>query len=178
LTFAIYYRFGSIWLSFVLNEILIQKHGFFLTNTTKENMKTYTKYLLISYAFSVVLTATRAFSKTDPYSFLEHTYFLIAMGAFVASFAYAGKMFRDFVMPDAVLTTGAVDTFKQKVFWMVGPQIIGAVIGMIATHGLHKTLFLDKANPAPAYQAQRLQQESNADENAEIDPSTLSEEKQ
>lgn len=141
-------------------------------------MKTYTKYLLISYALSVIVTATQAFSKTNAYSLIEQVYFLVATGIFVGSFAYLGKLFRDFVMPDAILTSGAADTFKQKIFWMIGPQVIGAVIGLIATHGLHKTLFLDKANQTPAYQTQSLQQQSDANENTEIDPSTLSEDKQ
>jgi hypothetical protein len=140
-------------------------------------MKTYTKYLLISYALSVVVTLTQAFSKTNTYSFIEHVYFLGATGVFVGSFAYVGKLFRYFVMPDAILTSGAGDTFKQKIFWMIGPQVIGAVIGLIATHGLHKTLFLDKVNSAPAYRAQQYQQEGDTTENAEIDPSTSAEEK-
>lgn len=137
-------------------------------------MKTYTKYLLISYALAVVITLSRAFSKNATLSLLEHVYYLLATGFFVGSFAYLGKLFRDFVMPDAILTSGAGDTFKQKVFWMVGPQVIGAVIGLIATEGLHKTLFLDKPHQAPAYQTQHYQQESDAEENAEMDPSTLS----
>lgn len=140
-------------------------------------MKTYIKYLLISYAFAVVITVTNALSKTSIYSLLEHVYFLVSTGIFVGSFAYLGKLVRDFVVPDAIVTNGAVDTFKQKVFWMIGPQVIGGVIGLIATHGLHKTLFLDKASPTQAYQVQQHQLESDAAEDAEIDPYTYAEEK-
>lgn len=138
-------------------------------------MKTYTKYFLISYVLSAVLTTTQAFSKTNTYGISEHVYFFIATGIFVGSFAYVGKLFRDFVMPDTIVTSGATDTFKQKIFWLIGPQVIGAVIGLIATHGLHKTLFLEKASHAPAYQTQNIQKQSDADEGAEIDPSKLSE---
>jgi hypothetical protein len=140
-------------------------------------MKTYTKYLFIAYALSLVITITRVFSKTETLSFLEHVYFFIATGAFVGSFAYVGKIFRDFVMPDAMMSSGALDTFKQKVFWMIGPQVIAGIIGLFATHGLHKTLFLDKPSPAPAYGRHDYQSENNPAMNAEIDPSTLTEEK-
>lgn len=140
-------------------------------------MKAFTKYLLVSYALSVVITISRAFSKIETLSFVEHVYFLLATGVFVASFAYVGKLFRDFVMPDAMITSGALESFKQKVFWMIGPQVIGGLIGLFATHGLHKTLFIDNAAQAPAYQGQHYQQEEDPAMNAEIDPSTLTDEK-
>lgn len=140
-------------------------------------MKTYTHYLFASFSLSLAITITRIFSKTDSLGMLEHVYYLIATGIFVGSFAFIGKLVRDFLMPDSILTTSAVDTFKQKVFWMIGPQVVCGVLGLIATHGLHKTLFLDKAMKAPAYQVQQHQPESDASENAETDPSTYAIEK-
>ena len=43
--------------------------------------------------------------------------------------------FRRFVIPDAYFTSGAVDSFKKKIFWMIGPQCIGGFIGFMATKG-------------------------------------------
>ena len=37
--------------------------------------------------------------------------------------------------PDWISTSGAVETFKAKVFWLMGPQAIGALIGFFAFQG-------------------------------------------
>lgn len=138
-------------------------------------MKTYTKYLLISYGLSVAITVTQVLSKTNPHTFIEQLYFLISTGLFVGSFAYLGKLVRDFVLPDAIVTTGAVDSFKQKVFWAIGPQVIGALIGFMATQGLHNNLFVKMKSP-PAQEIQNMEYENSEIENREIDPSTISHE--
>jgi hypothetical protein len=46
-----------------------------------------------------------------------------------------GEWFRRFTHPDWISTSGAVETFKAKVFWLMGPQAIGALIGFFAFQG-------------------------------------------
>lgn len=138
-------------------------------------MKTYIHYLLASFGLSLILTITRIASKTEPLSLLEQIYFFVATGFFVGSFAYLGKLVRDFVMPDAIVTTSAVDSFKQKLFWAIGPQVIGAVIGFMATQGLHNNLFVKMKSP-PAKEIQSMEYENSEIENGEMDPSTISHE--
>ncbi|WP_429220605.1 hypothetical protein, partial [Aeromonas veronii] len=36
-----------------------------------------------------------------------------------------GEWFRRFTHPDWISTSGAVETFKAKIFWLMGPQAIG-----------------------------------------------------
>lgn len=138
-------------------------------------MKTYKHYLLASFGLSLVISITRIVSKTDSLSLLEHIYFFVATGLFVGSFSYLGKLVRDFVMPDAIVTTSAVDSFKQKLFWSIGPQVIGAVIGFMATQGLHNNLFVMMKSP-PAQETQNIEYENSEIENGEMDPSLISKE--
>jgi hypothetical protein len=53
----------------------------------------------------------------------------------------AGDAFRRFVKPDAIFTSGAFKTFKAKIFWMIGSQCIGWLIGFMATQGFMKNVF-------------------------------------
>lgn len=43
-----------------------------------------------------------------------------------------GRALRNFSLPDAVYTNGGMSTLiKTKLFWMIGPQLIGLQIGSI-----------------------------------------------
>jgi len=45
--------------------------------------------------------------------------------------AAIGEAFRRFALPDRFFTTGGMTSIiKTKLFWMVGPQIIGMLIGV------------------------------------------------
>lgn len=50
----------------------------------------------------------------------------------------AGDAFRRFVHPDVLLATNSLDMFKQRLFWLFGPQLIGWVVGF----WLYKTVML------------------------------------
>ncbi len=39
-----------------------------------------------------------------------------------------GDAFREFTQPEAFLSSGAMDTFNKRVFWMMGPQFFSALI--------------------------------------------------
>lgn len=61
---------------------------------------------------------------------------LVISGTFFTTIGVAiGDVFCSFVRPDAFLSSGAVDTFKKKIFWMIGPQCIGWFIGFIVSNG-------------------------------------------
>lgn len=42
-----------------------------------------------------------------------------------------GDAFRKFTQPDAFFTSGAIDTFKQRIFWMIVPQLISTTIAAV-----------------------------------------------
>lgn len=42
---------------------------------------------------------------------------------------YIGDLVRKAVLPDAIYGSGMTDLIKQKLFWFIGPQLIGGAIG-------------------------------------------------
>jgi hypothetical protein len=44
---------------------------------------------------------------------------------------HLGDMFRRFAQPDMFFASGAIDMAKRKLFWIVGPQLIGVLIAFI-----------------------------------------------
>jgi hypothetical protein len=44
--------------------------------------------------------------------------------------ALIGDGIRKFAMPDAMLTSGMGETIKAKLFWKIGPQLIGLFLGI------------------------------------------------
>ncbi|GHS92560.1 hypothetical protein FACS1894139_14310 [Planctomycetales bacterium] len=62
--------------------------------------------------------------------------FLLVAGAAVLAipfgtlgYAIGGKV-RETIIPDAVFTQGVENLIKAKIFWAIGPQLIGALIGI------------------------------------------------
>lgn len=101
----------------------------------------YIKYITLTFISVIALLILAAFSKGGSIAFTQYIYYIFAGTFFIGTGIFLGKLFRDFTQPDAFLTSGAVDTFKTKIFWMIGPQVIGAIIGLIATEGLEKNIF-------------------------------------
>lgn len=59
--------------------------------------------------------------------------FLLSFGAsFLLSLAgwSIGDWLRKIAMPDAFFSLGMVDTLKKRLFWLIGPQMIGLGIGL------------------------------------------------
>ena len=50
-------------------------------------------------------------------------------------FAIWGDKLRMFSMPTAFYTHGMLDCMEKKLFWRIGPQIIGIMLGQIAIWG-------------------------------------------
>ncbi|MDR0867468.1 MAG: hypothetical protein LBP75_03205 [Planctomycetota bacterium] len=62
--------------------------------------------------------------------------FLLVAGAAVLGIPFGvlgyviGGKVREAIIPDAVFTQGVENLIKAKIFWAIGPQLIGAVIGL------------------------------------------------
>lgn len=53
-----------------------------------------------------------------------------------------GKILRDFVMPDLIITNGGFGgLLKAKLFWMAGPQAIGAFLGLVIASSVVQKIF-------------------------------------
>ncbi|MGU3233074.1 hypothetical protein [Vibrio cholerae] len=64
---------------------------------------------------------------------------IILVPPFTALGSYVGRKFRDFTKPDFIMTSGAAETFKAKLFWKFGPQVIGwFVAAMIVSNIVDK----------------------------------------
>ena len=93
------------------------------------------KHALICFGIYFCFTLLLAFSSKSHLGFFGNLAFLLSGTVFTTIGVVIGDTFRRFVIPDAYFTTGAVDSFKKKIFWMVGPQCIGGFIGFMATKG-------------------------------------------
>lgn len=62
--------------------------------------------------------------------FMKIVAILVGTGLGTAG-AMLGDALRKFTKPDAFITTGGLASiFRTKLFWMVGPQLIGLLIGV------------------------------------------------
>lgn len=93
------------------------------------------RHALICFGIILGLTALVVFSPSVRLGFFGFVAFLLAGTVFTTIGVSVGDAFRRFVMPDAYFVSGAVDSFKKKVFWSIGPQAIGWFVGFIATNG-------------------------------------------
>jgi hypothetical protein len=93
------------------------------------------KHGIICFAIFLCFTLIAIFSSKIHIGFFGCLSLLISGTIFTTIGVVIGDVFRRFALPDAYLTTGAVDTFKKKIFWMIGPQCIGWFIGFMATSG-------------------------------------------
>jgi len=80
------------------------------------------------------------FSSRVSIGFFGHIALLLSGTIFTTLGVASGDTFRRFVLPDAYFTNGAVDAFRKKIFWRLGPQCIGWFIGLIACNGFMKNV--------------------------------------
>lgn len=98
-------------------------------------MERYTKYLVVSCLLVVVFMVFALVKDTVTLGVLGWFAFLLSGTFFIGTGALLGALFLDFVRPDVYLVQGAVDSFYKRIFWTVGPQVIGGLIGFMATKG-------------------------------------------
>lgn len=92
--------------------------------------------LALSFCASVLMAIAVA-QKTEVAGFWKFIWiglgFLLSFGAsFLLSLAgYSiGNWLRKIAMPDAFFSSGMVDTLAKRLFWSIGPQMIGLGIGL------------------------------------------------
>ncbi|XAG82173.1 hypothetical protein MRN14_06160 [bacterium 19NY03SH02] len=98
-------------------------------------MDRYIRYLIISFVLMFVMMLVTVFNSHVSVGFLGWLAFLVSGTLLTGTGAFIGRLFLDFVRPDIYLTTGAVDAFYKRLFWSIGPQFIGGLIGFMATQG-------------------------------------------
>ncbi len=56
-------------------------------------------------------------------------------------FAILGEKLREFSMPDGFYAHGMIDCLREKLFWRIGPQITGIMLGQIVAWLIFYFLF-------------------------------------
>lgn len=79
--------------------------------------------ILCSAFFLLILIKSEGFEHNNIFYFRFISLITIVGGSAI------GNILRIIAMPDSFLSSGMVDTLKQKLFWAVGPQFFGAMIG-------------------------------------------------
>jgi hypothetical protein len=59
---------------------------------------------------------------------------IITIKVFVGSYtgAFIGDKLREFAFPDGIATTGFIGTIISRIFWLIGPQLVGCVIVVVS----------------------------------------------
>ena len=72
---------------------------------------------------------------TPQLGFWGHIWQFVFGSLFTSLGLMGGELFRRFTQPNMLFADGAQEMFKKKLFWKVGPQLIGGVVGYIAAGG-------------------------------------------
>ena len=94
----------------------------------------YLKYYYVSLGVFVVSIIINFFSDradSPDIGFWAGLGLLIFVPPITAAGAFVGRKFRDYTKPDFITTSGAVETFKAKLFWQFGPQVIGWFVALM-----------------------------------------------
>jgi hypothetical protein len=124
------------------------------TQPTGKEMEAIKKRLLmqagICFAIFAALTALVMFSSRSHLGFFGNIATLVFGTVFTTIGVAVGDAIRRFVKPDVLFASSAIDIFRAKVFWMIGPQVIGWIIGFMAFNGfMEHTLGYDMRNGRP-----------------------------
>ena len=114
-------------------------------------MKTFVLFALAGLGLVVLYIGYALFTPVE-IGFLASLYCLATAPILAGIGGYIGLLVRDFTLPDVILTRGLEDTFNKRVFWMMGPQCIGAFLGFALMVLGHNALF----GPSPAARTQEL----------------------
>lgn len=79
----------------------------------------------LCFVIGLLLGAGWAYEMYKKYGLQGAIYGAIGVAVYLIAAPLAwsiGNWFRKFVMPDSYLTFGTADSFKKKIFWLVGPQ--------------------------------------------------------
>ncbi|EAQ5909995.1 hypothetical protein FEF66_18475 [Salmonella enterica] len=92
------------------------------------------KYFIFAFALSLIIVFFNLFSATGKiYGFWHGVKILFWLTIGPGIGMLIGAFIRQWLMPDAIYTReGAIGIFKAKIFWTVGPQAIGWLLGALA----------------------------------------------
>ncbi|MEH6459728.1 hypothetical protein [Chitinimonas sp. JJ19] len=98
------------------------------------------KCLTICFAIFLVITGMSVFSSRVHIGFFGYVAMLVFGTLFTGTGAFLGDMFRHFTRPDLIWSSSSFETLKAKIFWLVGPQVIGWIIGFIGFQGMMRNV--------------------------------------
>jgi hypothetical protein len=97
-------------------------------------------YLVIAILFSGFLAFTP--NEKNHFGFFAKLLLLILGSGLGYIGALVGDAVRKFALPDAVFTNGGIgQLIKTKLFWMIGPQFVGIVVGSFVGLGIIIAVF-------------------------------------
>ena len=99
------------------------------------------KQFALCFAIFLVVVLTMVFSSKPGLGFCGDLAALVFGTLFTGIGVVIGDAVCRFVRPDVLMASDGTEMFKKKVFWMIGPQVIGWLIGYMAFTGfMHNVL--------------------------------------
>lgn len=98
------------------------------------------KHALIGFGIFAIITVIMIFSSKIHIGFFGYVTMLVLGSFFTTLGMFLGDTFRLFTKPDLLLAADSVDMFRKKMFWKIGPQVIGWIVGYIAFQGTMKNV--------------------------------------
>ena len=99
-------------------------------------MKIFKVYLRNSFFVCLISLLVFYFGDEVVMGFWYSVLFIILGPLLTAMGARVGRVFLDFVRPDAYFASGAFDSFLKNIFWRYGPQLIGGFLGYAIAYTL------------------------------------------
>ncbi|MGE5621523.1 MAG: hypothetical protein ACM3VY_00710 [Candidatus Bathyarchaeota archaeon] len=99
-----------------------------------------TRHGLICFGIFAAITGIAVFSSKIHLGFFGYFAMLVFGTLFTTLGVSLGDAFRRFTRPDVLVAADSVDMFRKRVFWKVGPQAIGWIIGFIAFQGMMRNV--------------------------------------
>nr|WP_294351070.1 hypothetical protein [Providencia sp.] len=100
------------------------------------NQPYFIKYLLIAFVISAIVVVYNWISPTGHiYGIWAGIKFFVVMGLGTGLGMFIGNAIRLAIMPDYITTReGAIGLIQAKLFWAIGPQVIGWFVGLIPVY--------------------------------------------
>ncbi|EMG6583438.1 hypothetical protein R5M08_004079 [Providencia rettgeri] len=100
------------------------------------NSSYFIKYLLIAFVISAIVVVYNWISPTGHiYGVWAGIKFFVVMGLGTGVGMFIGNAIRLAIMPDYITTReGAIGLIQAKLFWAIGPQVIGWFVGLIPVY--------------------------------------------
>ncbi|EMA4783579.1 hypothetical protein U3C50_003346 [Providencia rettgeri] len=96
----------------------------------------FSKYMIIAFVISAIVVIYNWISPAGHiYGIWSGIKFFVAMGFCTGLGMFIGNALRLAAMPDYITTReGMVGLLQAKLFWAIGPQVIGWIVGLIPVY--------------------------------------------